>query len=57
MISIAASCITRSPLVSTLTLILIGLKLMTELYPPSALMGVGIASTIVPHVRNDYNDS
>ena len=32
-------------------------QVMTEIYPSSALMGIGIASTIVPHVRNDYDNS
>ncbi len=31
------------------------IKLITEPSPSSGLMGVGIASTIVKNVRNDYN--
>ena len=54
---VAASSITRLLLVRIPTPVQLVLKLMAVPSPSSGLMGVGIASTIVKNVRNDYNHS
>ena len=53
---IAALCITRSPLVGYPCTGTTRIKLTTDLFPSSVLMGVGIASTLVQSVRNEYNN-